>query len=92
MPLSGSFMAEQVELSQITLKVREMKDVVPTSEVVKESLRKSHGQKADFDVIVPLELLRQADQIRHIFNIVLGGVGADRITPATCGRRRSAWR
>ncbi len=74
--LSGTFMAEQVELSQITLKVREMADVVPTSEVVKESLRKSHGSKADFDVVVPLELLRQADQIRHIFNIVLGSIAA----------------
>jgi len=74
--LSGSFMAEQVELSQITLKVREMKDVVPTSEVVKESLRRTHGSKGDFDVIVPLELLRQADQIRQIFNIVLGSIAA----------------
>ena len=74
--LSGTFMAEQVELSQITLKVRDMADVVPTSEVVKESLRKSHGSKGDFDVVVPLELLRQADQIRHIFNIVLGSIAA----------------
>ena len=74
--LSGTFMAEQVELSQITLKVRDRDDVVPTSEVVKESLRKSHGSKSDFDVIVPLELLRQADQIRHIFNIVLGSIAA----------------
>jgi putative ABC transport system permease protein len=74
--VSGAFSAEQVELSQITLKVRDMKDVVATSEVVRESLRKSHGTKPDFDVIVPLELLRQADQIRHIFNIVLGSIAA----------------
>lgn len=74
--LSGSFMAEQVELSQITLQVRDMKDVVATSEVVKESLRRTHGSKGDFDVVVPLELLRQADQIRHIFNIVLGSIAA----------------
>jgi putative ABC transport system permease protein len=74
--LSGTFMAEQVELNQITLKVRDMNDVVPTSEVVRESLRQSHGSKADFDVIVPLELLKQADQIRHIFNIVLGSIAA----------------
>ncbi len=74
--LSGSFMAEQVELSQITLQVRDMKDVVATSEVVKESLRRTHGSKSDFDVVVPLELLRQADQIRHIFNIVLGSIAA----------------
>jgi len=74
--LSGSFMAEQVELSQITLQVRDMKDVVATSEVVKESLKRTHGAKSDFDVVVPLELLRQADQIRHIFNIVLGSIAA----------------
>ena len=74
--LSGTFMAEQVELNQITLKVRDMNDVVPTSEVVRESLRQSHGSKPDFDVIVPLELLKQADQIRHIFNIVLGSIAA----------------
>lgn len=74
--LSGTFMAEQVELNQITLKVRDKGDVVSTSEVVKESLRRTHGSKPDFDVIVPLELLRQADQIRHIFNIVLGSIAA----------------
>jgi putative ABC transport system permease protein len=74
--LSGSFSAEQVELNQITLRVADVKDVLPTSEVVKESLARTHGDKKDWDVIVPLELLRQADQIRQIFNIVLGSIAA----------------
>lgn len=74
--MSGTFSAEQVELSQITLKVRSRDDVVPTSEVVKESLSRTHAGKADYDVIVPLELLKQADQIRQIFNIVLGSIAA----------------
>lgn len=74
--VNGSFSAEQVELNQITLKVKDRSDVVPTSEVVKESLRKTHDGRSDFDVIVPLELLRQADQIRQIFNIVLGSIAA----------------
>ncbi len=74
--LSGTFSAEQVELNQITLKVKSRDDVVATSEVVKESLAKSHAGKSDYDVIVPLELLRQADQIRQIFNIVLGSIAA----------------
>jgi putative ABC transport system permease protein len=73
---SGSFSAEQVELNQITLRVRDVKDVLATSEVVKESLQRTHGEKKDWDVIVPLELLRQADQIRQIFNIVLGSIAA----------------
>ncbi len=74
--VSGTFSAEQVELNQITLKVKNREDVVPTSEVVKESLKRSHAGKPDYDVIVPLELLRQADQIRQIFNIVLGSIAA----------------
>ncbi len=74
--MAGSFQAEQVELNQITLKVRDRADVLPTSEVVKETLNASHGSKRDWDVIVPLELLRQADQIRQIFNIVLGSIAA----------------
>ncbi|WP_010585033.1 ABC transporter permease [Schlesneria paludicola] len=74
--MSGSFSAEQVELNQITLKVRNRDDVVPTAEVVKESLKKLHGSKNDYDIIVPLELLKQADQIRQIFNIVLGSIAA----------------
>ena len=74
--MSGTFSAERVELNQITLKVKSRDDVVATSEVVKESLKKSHNGKSDYDVIVPLELLRQADQIRQIFNIVLGSIAA----------------
>jgi putative ABC transport system permease protein len=74
--LSGTFSAEEVELNQITLKVTDRSEVIPTSEVVRESLRLTHGTKADFEVIVPLELLRQADQIRQIFNVVLGSIAA----------------
>ena len=74
--LSGTFMSEEVQLNQITLKVKNRTDVVPTSEVVRESLRKTHGTKLDYNIIVPLELLRQADQIRQIFNIVLGSIAA----------------
>ena len=73
---SGSFSAEKVELNQITLRVRDSEDVLSTAEVVKESLQRTHGNVKDWDVIVPLELLRQADQIRQIFNIVLGSIAA----------------
>ena len=74
--LSGSFSVEEVQLNQITLKVRDLKEVMPTSEVVKESLSKTHTGQKDWDVVIPLELLRQADQIRQIFNIVLGSIAA----------------
>ncbi len=74
--LSGSFSVEEVQLNQITLKVRDVNDVLPTSEVVRESLARTHTGSKDWDIVVPLELLRQADQIRQIFNIVLGSIAA----------------
>jgi putative ABC transport system permease protein len=70
---AGSFSAESVVFNQITLKVRSPDDVVRTAEVVRETLQRNHT-KPDYDVVVPLELLRQADQIKAIFNIVLGSI------------------
>lgn len=72
----GSFSATAVQLTQITLQVADRDDVKRTADVVRESLAINHSEKKDVDVIVPLELLRQADQIRWIFNIVLGSIAA----------------
>jgi putative ABC transport system permease protein len=72
---AGSRSAEQVELNQITLKVESKDDVLATSQVVAETLIRNHKVK-DYDIIVPLELLKQADQIRYIFNFVLGSIAA----------------
>ncbi|MBX3439341.1 MAG: ABC transporter permease [Planctomycetaceae bacterium] len=74
--VQGSFTAESVVFDQITLKIDNRDDVIPTAEVVRESVGRTHGTKKDYDVIVPLELLKQADQIRKIFNIVLGSIAA----------------
>ena len=72
---AGGFDSEHVELNQITLSVNDVADVLPTSEIVRTTMEKFHSQK-DFSVVVPLELLRQADQMRQIFNIVLGSIAA----------------
>lgn len=71
----GSFSAEQIELNQITLQVKDHETVVATADVVRESLARTHRDK-DYSVVVPLELLKQADQIRAIFNVVLGSIAA----------------
>jgi len=72
----GSFISEQIELNQITLRVKDRESVIPTAEVVRESLMRTHENQQDFSVVVPMELLKQADQIRQIFNIVLGSIAA----------------
>ncbi len=73
---TGSFSAEEVELNQITLQVRNKDDVIPTADVIRETLGQTHGDKQDYAVVVPLELLKQADQLRLIFNVVLGSIAA----------------
>ena len=73
---SGSFNAEKVSVSQITLQVRNQEDVRPTVDVVRETLEYTHGKKKDYAIVVPEELLKQAEQLRTIFNIVLGSIAA----------------
>lgn len=74
--VSGSFSAESLVYDQFTLKVDDADHVVKTAEVVRETLKRTHGSKQDYSVVVPLELLKQADQLRWIFNIVLGSIAA----------------
>jgi putative ABC transport system permease protein len=72
---SGSFSAETVELNQITLQISHRDEVIKTAEVVRESLEQRHVKK-DYSIVVPMELLKQADQLRMIFNVVLGSIAA----------------
>ena len=72
---SGSFEAERVELHEVTLKVRDRLRVVPVSLAVRHLFEKTHKKK-DYDVVVPLELLRRAEETTRIFNIVLGSIAA----------------
>ena len=72
----GSFSSEYWELSQITLRVDDQDRVVQTANVIRESLARTHKTDSDYAVVVPLELLKQAEQIKVIFNVVLGSIAA----------------
>jgi putative ABC transport system permease protein len=72
---SGSFEAERVELHEITVRVADGADVSKISLAVKELLDRNH-QKKDFELVVPLELLREKERTKRIFNIVLGSIAA----------------
>ncbi len=72
----GSFTLEKIELSQMTLQIRSQEDVLPSAEAIREALKKNHRTDADYSVVVPLELLKQAEQLRDIFSVVLGSIAA----------------
>lgn len=72
---SGSFEAERVELHEAIIKVKHQQDVTETAAAIAHLLA-FERKKKDYDIIVPLELLRQAKRTKQIFNIVLGSIAA----------------
>ncbi|MBI5775494.1 MAG: ABC transporter permease [Verrucomicrobia bacterium] len=72
---AGTFEAERVELHQVTLQMEDIDAVEAAVPQIEALLEKFHS-KRDYELIVPLQLLRQAEQTKKIFNIVLGSIAA----------------
>jgi len=72
---AGSFEMEKIELHQLTVQMRNSASVESADPQIKTLLGHFHS-KVDYETIVPLQLLRQAEQTKRIFNIVLGSIAA----------------
>lgn len=72
---AGSFEAERVELHEATVQVDNQDEVEAIAKIVGDILTTNH-RRQDYEIIVPLELLRQAERTKQIFNIVLGAIAA----------------
>ncbi|MCR9291237.1 MAG: ABC transporter permease [bacterium] len=71
---AGSRSYELNELSEIAISV-ESEEVVPqTAEMVRKLLSTKHKNDHEYEVVVPLELLQQAEHEKKIWNIVLGSI------------------
>ena len=64
---------EMVELTQMIVEVDSLEQVEATSEAIRSALARFHVQE-DYEVSVPLTLLRQAERTKRRFNIVLGSI------------------
>lgn len=72
---AGSFQAERIELHQITVQMEGIDNVEAAQPQIETVIDKFHNQ-VDYELIVPLQLLRQAEETKRIFNIVLGSIAA----------------
>ena len=72
---AGSFEAERVQLHQVTVELESTETVESATLQIEAILRRFHDKK-DYEMIVPLQLLRQAAQTKRMFNIVLGSIAA----------------
>ena len=66
---------EKVELQEITVKVASSDQVLMIRDIIEGIMSRFHKKK-DYQIEVPLELLRQAAQTKRIFSIVLGSIAA----------------
>jgi putative ABC transport system permease protein len=72
---SGSRSRELVELHQIIVQVDEMENVESTAAGIERILQSFHKKK-DYEVSVPLALLKQAEATKRTYNIVLGSIAS----------------
>jgi putative ABC transport system permease protein len=93
---TGSRSSEKVELHQITVKVESVDDVDSTAALIGQMLKQYH-RFPDYTIVVPKELLRQAETLRMMFTMLLvviagisllvGGIGIMNIMLATVTER-----
>ena len=70
---AGSMVREQVELHQIIAQVDDTANVESTAAGIERMLQNFHKKK-DYQMSVPLALLKQAEATKRTFNIVLGSI------------------
>ncbi len=72
---AGSFSAETVELHRIIVRMRDTRSVAAAESQINRVITRFHDRK-DFELIVPLQLLKEAEATKRMFNIVLGSIAA----------------
>jgi putative ABC transport system permease protein len=72
---SGSQSAERVEIHRLIIRLKNSAAVISGEKQIDHLFNHFHAKK-DYELIVPLQLLREAEATKRMFNIVLGSIAA----------------
>lgn len=70
---SGSRNLEQIELHRLLVEIDRIENVEQSARAIEAMLQRFHP-RGDYELSVPLTLLRQAEATKRTFNIVLGSI------------------
>jgi len=93
----GSFKRERIELNEVKVKVKTSEEVQTAATIIRDLVGEAHKAQNDVEITVPLELLKQEEASKRMFNIVLaviasisllvGGIGIMNVMLATVTER-----
>lgn len=63
-------------VDEIAIQVKSADSVIPTAELVRRILKRTHFGVQDYEIIIPAELLAQSQRTQRVFNIVMGSIAA----------------
>lgn len=64
------------EIQQITVQVNNSGQLMEAAALADEILKRHHFNNNDYSIVVPLELLKQEEKERQIYNFLLGAIAA----------------
>jgi putative ABC transport system permease protein len=64
------------QLDKLIVRVKESEQISPTSALIHKILLRRHMNERDFEIKIPELLLKQEQQTKDIFNIVLGAIAS----------------
>lgn len=64
------------EIQQITVNIDNSGRIVQASKLIDEILKRHHFNNSDYNIVIPLELLKQEEKERQIYNFLLGAIAA----------------